>query len=334
MYDDVIEDMFAAPMSFDDALSLIGDEMASIASQGLPVEVTRVFVDWDGEVMAEFSNGTIVGTGQLEVKNVQPSTLLKKLPPHKKVKKPKKPKKPKKHDPSSSAGGSGNPGGSTVATDPYWNDVILLMPFSSDFLDVSPSVRTLAEGGIPVISTDFAPLGGGAVEYETNTDFRLTADNDAKIGTRDFTVEAWIRLRNFTWTSDIGSSHQAGTLGTPYWNFTVQTTGALRLQTRNAGGTQYFANTAAGAISLETWHHVAATRESGIIRVFVDGVVGSTTADDLAHDQSRPEIIVGAFLASTYVTRLGGNMHNFRFTMGQARYTTSFTAPTEVFPTS
>jgi len=79
---------------------------------------------------------------------------------------------------------------------------------------------------------------------------------------------------------------------------------------------------------LDKWHHIALARESGTLRLFIDGELaasGSNTADINLGD-----IVFGAVdRAGGYALNKGSRLADIRIVNGTAVYTSAFTPPTE-----
>jgi len=139
------------------------------------------------------------------------------------------------------------------------------------------------------------------------------------IGNQDFTIECWADLPDFnnTWEDPImvGSGYSITTTGTALIRFKV--------------GSNTFATSSGGNFG---WNHVALSRQNGILRAFVDGVlIGS---------------ISNANTGTTISHSYGGKSSNgsgshidaideVRFTLGLSRYNSNFTpliARIGVFP--
>jgi hypothetical protein len=88
--------------------------------------------------------------------------------------------------------------------------------------------------------------------------------------------------------------------------------------------------TGTGALTANTWQHIAACKSGSSTRLFVNGTqVGSTYTDTATYDTARWEI--GSRLSGSFP--IVGYLDDLRITNGVARYTANFTAPTAAFPT-
>ena len=160
---------------------------------------------------------------------------------------------------------------------------------------------------------------GGSNQY-------LTAPANAgySFGTGNFTVEAWVYPRSFdaAYGKMIFDSRPAATNGA-YWYMGVDTTGKV-----NFGGGAIGAITDTIAMSLNTWYHIAATRQGSAIKLFVNGRLAGTATSAGTADSSGIFIGVNAFSATATNSYWHGYMSNIRIVKGTAVYTAAFTAPT------
>jgi hypothetical protein len=206
----------------------------------------------------------------------------------------------------------------------------LLTNFTNAGILDNAMMNDLETVGNAQISTSVKKYGTGSISFD-GTDDRLTAASSPNMafGTGDFTVEAWIYPntlsgeRGFIQTSDT-----AGGLKTSY------TTGIVILidvspyrLIANVGGTNV--NSGSTYISATTWTHVAITRSSGSVRMFINGIlVGGPTT--ITTDLTGQNVCIGGYYSTGYLWN--GYVDDLRITKGFARYTSSFTAPTAAFP--
>ena len=216
----------------------------------------------------------------------------------------------------------------TVPTAPFTaitNTSVLLSGTNAGIFD-NAMMNDLETVGNAQISTSVVKYGTGSLAFDGTGD-RLTSASSPNIafGTGDFTVEAWIYTntlsgeRGFIQTSTTAGGLEAGyTTGiviaigvSPYAIYT------------NIGGTSVTSGTT--YIAINTWYHVALTRASGSVRLFINGTLvgGPTTA---AADLTGQNIVIGGYYSTTYLWN--GYVDDLRITKGYARYTANFTAPT------
>ena len=165
---------------------------------------------------------------------------------------------------------------------------------------------------------------GNGVGSTTARDNIVTGpSSDFTFGTGDFTLEGWFYLNhiNDQWVVLIADTLYASNGG---WSFYT------------LNGTLYFwksgsAVLSGGTVTANTWHHIAYSRESGVNRIFVDGVLANTNNSD-STDYTDNEIAIGANAVDKNGDLgsygLSGYASNVRITKGTALYTATFTPST------
>lgn len=102
------------------------------------------------------------------------------------------------------------------------------------------------------------------------------------------------------------------------------------------GGTQYLIQPAT-ATPLNTWYHLALVRYGTTLTLYLNGAaIGSTTVPTGAVNTPTGRFSIGSAglylgYGGTYGAQWMGYLDDFRFTIGNARYTANFTAPTAAF---
>jgi len=148
---------------------------------------------------------------------------------------------------------------------------------------------------------------------------------DYNFGAGDFTIECWINREVATnddviWGTTLSESSGTGL----FWYF--NSSGNLRI-VENGNTRQSTSN----SISAGTWYHVALTRASGTLQMWVDGVskynAGSVTGNI---GSSTQNFIIGdgntGYAGNAY--QFLGHISNLRIQKGKAEYTAAFTPPT------
>lgn len=207
-----------------------------------------------------------------------------------------------------------------AATDPYFSNVSLLLHMdgsngSTTFTDSSSVGATITPVGDAKLSTAQVKYGTAAGFFDGNGD-RLTF-TQISIGTANCTMECWIRPAS---VSDVGIF---GNYNGPNYQLLAILSGDLYAYW---DGSQI--QTTGAPIVANTWYHVAITRQSSTLRLFIDGVLKSTAT-----------ISAGAVLITpnqvgkcVYRGDFNGYIDDVRITNGVARYTTNFTPPAAAFP--
>jgi len=221
-----------------------------------------------------------------------------------------------------------------VASDPFFADVALLMHMdganeSTFFVDSSSNAVTLTANGNAQISTTESKFGGASAYFDESSGTYIAADASSLPSLDgDFTIEMWV------WTTD--SSQYKLILGTDASTdgcLNIELNGrsadpSLALSLHNATlealfeGAQFLAN--------DTWHHVAFSRSSGVIKCFVDGLqYGSSVTNSTTFPLGPTSLIIGAYTGGL---EWSGYIDELRITAGVGRYESAFTPSDEPFP--
>lgn len=205
----------------------------------------------------------------------------------------------------------------------------LLTCQSNRFIDTSASPKTITANGNTSVQR-FNPFGtstaystsviGGSGYFDGSGDYLTVADNAAlDVDAGSFTMEAWVYLTDATVTSPILAKNFGSAGG---WMFWVQSTLRLRMYDASAG--QVTATSSASLIS-NSWNHVAATRSSNTLTVYVNGV-SSGTATFTGTSTNAAVLEIGGYGAATAVST--GYISDARLVKGSVVYTGNFTPPT------
>lgn len=208
-----------------------------------------------------------------------------------------------------------------AAGDPYWNDVILSLPMTSDFLDVT---------GKTVSVTGAVVSGGMGVFDGTNDYLNLASSSALTLGSANFTIEGFFRR---------GAGAVGGRTLVDYRNTTKDGIAVYASTSGTAGLTVYSQATPIGIghvtpFSDSVLEHWAVVRDSGTIYGYVAGIMVCDGPDVRTYD-ATPTVFIG----DNYVAPsqpLSGDLNHVRVTKNICRYPggTTFTPPTGPFPTS
>lgn len=211
--------------------------------------------------------------------------------------------------------------------DPHFENVALLLHMDGGnggktFVDSSLSQKTVSAAGDAAISTAKSKWGGASLLLDGSGDYLSVQEHDDFVfGTGDFTVELWV---NTTATAEKALLDQYNNSSNS-WQFSIKN-----------GTLQWYSDEAyalVGSIPVNTgaWHHVAATRSAGTLRLFVDGTLDGTVALGTNYTP-KVALGIGAQVASRNASYdLPGNIDDLRITKGVCRYTANFTPPTAPF---
>jgi len=161
----------------------------------------------------------------------------------------------------------------------------------------------------------------GSVEFTSTTDaLVLSAGTDFAYGTGDFTIEAWIQPQGINGgeTKAIFTQSQSGN---DYIIFKVDSDKAIKA---TFGAT----TVSGGTVEVGSWHHVAVTRASNTVKIFVNGVAsaGTTVSTDFSDTTRNPTI--GQYTHAYGSIEYYGFISNLRINKGTALYTADFIPPT------
>ena len=216
-------------------------------------------------------------------------------------------------------------------SDQYYSDVSLLLHMngtdgSTTFTDSSNGGHTASVNGGAVISTDQSKFGSSSYEGNgSNSYLSYAASSDFDFGTGDFTVEHWFYLNS---TSVSGALVDAwhGQINGGWQTYYRDASGDLRFYLYDNGQSII----SAGAVSANTWYHVAVTRENGTIKLYLDGVFKDSVSFSGNLGFSNRTLSIGRQTVNNGAI-LNGYLDEVRITKGVARYTADFTPQTREF---
>jgi hypothetical protein len=184
------------------------------------------------------------------------------------------------------------------------------------------------------LSTAVAKFGGSSMAFDGTGDWLQTISSPQfDFGLGDFTLECWAYCNNFS--SDyrfIAKVANISSYGS--WQVIVDNSGYPRFYASSAATSWDVCSNLGGgvAISTSTWAHIAVTRLGTTFTIWVNGVsAGTTTSSASLYYSASVPVTVGGMPDGT--RSLSGYIDDPRITKGIARYTTTFTPPTQAFPT-
>ncbi|MDP2090958.1 MAG: LamG-like jellyroll fold domain-containing protein [Candidatus Gracilibacteria bacterium] len=223
--------------------------------------------------------------------------------------------------------------------DPDWSKVSMLMRMngtnnSTNFLD-SKGVNVITRSGDTKISTENSMYDGASGFFDGNNDFITYTYNASlyDLSTSDFTLEGWINPSAYAGGSLYGTilSKRTGGADFDYTLFVAGSTGksvCFKYGTTSNGAINLCSSN--NSILLNTWYHVAVTREGSSLKLFIDGnlVNTNTLTENIRNRTTNVEMGKSLSYTDSY---FHGYIDEFRITKGKARYTSSFTKPTKKF---
>ena len=153
----------------------------------------------------------------------------------------------------------------------------------------------------------------------------------AEFGTGDFTVEAWVSLDDITTDNQQFFTHR-NSANSGDWILWWDATNGLQFSgssnSLSQGGTT-------GWVS-NTWTHIAASRASGVNKIFVNGTLVATNSSATQDYSATATLFIASYSTGTGgFTGTSGAMTGFmdeaRITPGKALYTSNFTPTTTAY---
>ena len=230
----------------------------------------------------------------------------------------------------------------TTVGDVYFPQTSLLLPFdgsdaATSTSDLSNRNATVTFAGTAQLSTGQSKFGGSSLLLDGNSDYLTISDSywASAINSGDFTIECWVRYTSLSGNQElIGNRGDSGGDSSNGWAIRKKATANSFILYWYEGGQFNYLNHTQGsqtAISADTWYHVAVTRSGNTWKLFLNGTAEDTVTDSgtiVSSNENR--LFIGHF-DSLYTS---GYIDDLRITVGQARYTSNFTAPTSAHLTS
>jgi len=218
---------------------------------------------------------------------------------------------------------SASKSGLSSVPDPQFNYVTALLhgdgtngAQNTSFVDGSTNNYTITTYA-NVTQGSFSPYGSlWSNVFGNSSNLTFTGTTAMSFGTGDFTIEAWVYKTATTGDYAIIDSRATGS-GEPWYLWIVSN----NLQFYTGSNTL----TSSNSISLNTWTHVAVSRTSGVLKLFVGGVQGYS-----ASNTDTINVTANTYIASRNdgVGSFQGYISNLRIIKGTGIYTSAFTPPT------
>lgn len=196
-------------------------------------------------------------------------------------------------------------------------------PFQRLYLTSTNLVPT-----VPALNSTVKKFGTHSAYFDGTDDHRKfvpTVDRDLyNFGTGDFTIETWIR-KTRTGSSEPIFETRYNNSSTTGMTLYINSSGNVVYQ---SGGTTIFTST--GTISANTWYHIALTRTSGTLRLYINGVQQVFATHTTNYINSYP-IYFGAAWLSSSLSYFQGYMDETRVSNISRYSSTSFTPSTTEF---
>ena len=209
-------------------------------------------------------------------------------------------------------------------TDPYINNVCLLLPFDSNFNDNSKNNSSVTAYGNPQISATQSKYGVSSAYFDGNGDYLDFSNLPSDYLSQDFTIEAWVWVDDSKYNSCLFNTFPHNSFGV---SLNRQDAGG-RTSFAIGNGTYWYAGIESDTLlSFNTWQHIAFVRSNNTITLYENGIARVST--NYLPTGFGTSCRIGSI---TYIYGLNGEeykgyMQDFRITKGIARYTSNFTPP-------
>jgi len=187
--------------------------------------------------------------------------------------------------------------------------------------DYSPSLREPIIYSSAAISTAQSKWSNGSGYFNgTNHKLGFSASSDFAFGTGDFSISVWVRhvaaagggvtkdkliFGGYNTSPNMIFFLTNDALYPAIWDGTAQRTSSI-------------------AVTANTWTHVAFSRVSGTLRIFVNGAQGYAAANTI-NFSGTAEVYVGGSASDRFFS---GHMQDLEVLKGVGRYAAAFSVPT------
>ena len=229
----------------------------------------------------------------------------------------------------------------TTVGDVHFPQTSLLLPFdgsdaATSTSDLSNRNATVTFAGTAQLSTGQSKFGGSSLLLDGNSDYLTISDTywNTAINSGDWAIELWARFSTLGTNAElIGNRGDVGGNSSNGWALRKKDSNNIILYWYEGGQFNYLNHTQGTqtALSADTWYHIAVTRSGNTWKLFLDGTAEDTVTDSgTITTGTGNRLFIGNF-GSNYTH---GYIDDLRITVGQARYTSNFTAPTSAHLTS
>jgi len=159
----------------------------------------------------------------------------------------------------------------------------------------------------------------GSLYFNGATQYLIAPVGASSFGTGDFTIECWIYKTAATTCTLLDNA--TGNADNNYWALSTYADGHCQFTIRDASSQLSVIGSILSA--LNKWVHVAVTRTSGLVKLFVNGVLDNSGT--ITKTVTARVTNIGSFQYTGFVDYFTGYMSNVRIVTGSAIYTTAFT---------
>lgn len=216
--------------------------------------------------------------------------------------------------------------------DEYIDSVVSLVHF--ELTEGATSCIDAATGaawvgvGYTDLSNEVSRFGGTSLYKQQAGHYYFSTPDSADLNMEgyDFTVEAWaypleLRDGSFIFAKQTDTNRAGFAVG-------FMANGSL-FATCSSGGNSFAGN--AEDIAVGVWQHIALARMSGIVRLFVNGVLKHVWSDSTYMKNTAPVTLGVMSVSFSSQAEFIGYIDEFRLSKGQCRYFKDFLPPDQPF---
>jgi len=237
----------------------------------------------------------------------------------------------------------------TPPTGPLYNikDTVLLTCKSDSLSDASSYNRTISKGtslATPVTFSRDNPFtsdgtllpevidGGdrGSMTFTSTGQYlECGSSSSFAFGTGDFTVECWYYSNPTTGGTIDGTIFDTATSSASTGSFALMVSSTNGQTVKVTFNNSFIAYGSLSGINLVAgqWSHIAVTRQSGIVSVWINGMLDGTTTNSTNLTMSHGTVGRRSNISGTYDIRDGDQISDLKITKGTAKYTSNFNPP-------
>lgn len=199
----------------------------------------------------------------------------------------------------------------------------LLLNFTNAGVIDNALKNNLQTLGSAQITTATKRFGTGSMLFNGTTDYLSIPYNSTFDSNTTFTVEFWFYTSNIATQQGLyGKGGGSAAWSTTGYEFIIYLNASTVVVQYATGGGSFVTLTST-APSVSLWNHVAVSFDGTNYRAYLNGVQFGISATALVLPTTRTIINIGQLPAN--VNKFGGQIDEFRFTKGVARYTADFT---------
>ena len=211
---------------------------------------------------------------------------------------------------------------SSTTVDPFYTNVTALLPLNGTTADYSGNNLPLTNTAVSFVTPQPTKFNSQVAYFNGSTNYLTGPTGAATKFYSDFTVEFWTYVTS-TATNPTFICTMTGTNTST--GFFISIDGNGNHYAFSTGGSNIID---AGTVPLNTWVHIAVTKQGSLVSLYANGILqASATTSNVFSDGG---LILGKLYWSA-ANNLNGYMSNLRITNGVARYTSNFTVPSQPF---